>query len=173
MLTEKQHQIIHALQAEFDRINQSAQQRSSFNLIDINALNTKTREMKAFNESVDETNKRWSDAAKYEADKIAEMLRQDLPDAVVDTDPNYGSYIRIRHKSNANSTDIGSMVTIDVKVKLTYTSDPYGNQYPIGSYLFCEPFPMTTGSHYKTIEEAVNDERFLEALRKRVINVNN
>ena len=169
MLTEKQQQIIDSLQSEFNRINESSRSGGSFNLIDIDALSTKSREIREFKEMVQKDKDSWMEAAKTEALRITNLLQKDIPDAVIVLGFE-NRLIKIFHK---NCSGLSSNDTVTIKVKIIDKSiqDSYGNYYWVGKSLGYELCPTILGSndYYYDIEKAVMDSKFLEALRKRVI----
>jgi hypothetical protein len=180
-MTKNQQQIIDALTMEFERINKSITGKG-FNLIDTSALQEKTRIEREWKQLVDEDNATWEKAANAEIDRIVELLLQDLPDwvEVERYSPEIGKYympkLQIRHERQHHNSHPSEVVTIEVIARKECREDGNGNSGYFGYELAYEPSPMyksasaiTYKPYYKTIEEAVNDPHFKEALRTRVI----
>ncbi len=176
MLTENQVKIINLLHNEFDRMNESYKSSSSFNLIDINALNKKTLEINKFRDEVFQINKSWGEAATSEAYKIMDALKADLPDVLIvkDGKENHkieSPKINIIHPRLTYTAHFEDCVSIEVKVITKTIKDNYGNYYSVGDAIGYETYPTALGrkDYYCDVKAAMKDSRFLEALRNRVI----
>lgn len=186
-MTTQQQSIIDSLAAEFERINAASVSKKGFNLIDIEPLQEKTRLQKEWKRLVDEDNATWEKAANAEVDRIVELLIQDLPEyvKVERYSSAIGTYympkLQIRHEKQHFNAHPDDVVTIAVIARKERRTDSHGNHGYFGFELVYAPSPMHKSANskydiandyesaYKTIEEAVNDPYFKEALRARVI----
>lgn len=179
-MTKNQQQIIDALTMEFERINKSIKGKG-FNLIDAGALQQDTNRKRIWKQLSEENLKNWAKAAHEETERIIGLLREDLPDYVEIEKYNelIGKYdlpqLQIRHVTTHCRAHHESVVSIEIYVAKEHKEDEYGNAAEFGKCFRYVPSPMHYPSisnwekGYKTIEEAVNDPQFKEALRKRVI----
>lgn len=176
-MTTQQQQIINLLVAEFERIN-ATNTRKRFNLIDSAALQDDTNRKKLWEQLSEENLKTWENAANEETNRIIGLLREDLPSHVIVEKYNdkIGKYdlpkLQIRHETTHCRAHHESLVTIEVYVFKDYKQDEYGNSAKFGEEFLYKTYPMKGGASahgYKTIEDAVNDPYFKEALRNRVI----
>jgi len=173
-MTTNQQQIIDALTMEFERINKSITGKKGFNLIDSGALQEQSDANREFDELSKHDLETWRRVAYAEMERIIELLVQDLPNYVkVDRfDERIGKYkspsIQIRHESVSGNTHHENVVSLHVNIRKFRKSNEYGFCCDFGKELYysCSENSMR---EFKTIEEAVNDPHFKEALRKRVI----
>lgn len=181
-MTTQQQNIIDSLKAEFERINMASTGRKAFNLIDTGALQDKTRLQREWKRLEEEDNATWKKAAEAETWRVMALLIEDLPDyvRVEKYGPSIGKYeasqFQIRHESVHCRAHHEQVVDIEVIVRKQKKVDEHGNAGYFGFELAYQPSPMYKSasainyeSAYKTIEEAVNDPYFKEALRNRVI----
>ena len=82
-MTENQQSIINSLTAEFNRINSLTKSSSSFNLIDVTPLAAENRAKTSWDMMSEGDLKAWESFANERAYDIAEMLRKDLPNAII------------------------------------------------------------------------------------------
>lgn len=179
-MTTQQQNIIDSLVAEFERIN-TTNNRKAFNLIDSNALQEDTNRKRTWKRLSEENLEVWKKAAHEETERIIALLLEDLPDYVEVEKYNerIGKYdapqLQIRHEMVHCRAHCDDVVSIEVYVKKEHRQDEYGNAAEFGKCFRYIPHPMYYGNipnyekGYETIEEAVNDPNFKEALRKRVI----
>ena len=181
-MTTQQQNIIDSLKAEFERINTASTGRKAFNLIDTGALQDKTRLQREWKRLEEEDNATWKKAAEAETWRVMALLIEDLPDyvRVEKYNTSIGKYeasqFQIRHESVHHMAHHEELVTIEVIVRKQKKVDDHGNAGDFGSHFEYKPHPMLQRANgidylyaYKTIEEAVNDPYFKEALRNRVI----
>lgn len=182
-MTTQQQNIIDSLVAEFERINTASAGRKAFNLIDTDALQDKTRLQREWKRLEEEDNATWKKSAEVETWRVMALLIEDLPDYVRVEKYNglIGKYdlpqLQIRHESVHCRAHHEQVVGIEVIVRKQRKVDGHGNAGDFGSHFEYKPYPMlqriANGIDYvyayKTIEEAVNDPFFKEALRTRVI----
>lgn len=180
-MTTQQQFIIESLQKEFERINAAQVTKTKFNLINSESLQEDTKRKKEWAELSKRDLETWDKAAHEEANRIIELLREDLPPYVIveKYTPAIGKYeaaqFQIRHESVSFRAHHEELVSIEVYVSREYRRDEHGNAAEFGKAFRYVPYPIQYGSipnykkGYKTIEEAVNDSQFKEALRKRVI----
>jgi hypothetical protein len=180
-MTKQQQSIIDSLRAEFERINASSNTRKGFNLINVASLQEETRANKEWKQLSEEDQKAWRKTAFTEMWRIIYELEQDLPDYV--QIEHYGQHIskhdmpclQIRHESVSCYAHHESLVNIEVRAITERKANEYGLREEFGTHLEYIPYPIDTSKHntygrgYSTIQEAVNDKCFQDALRKRVI----
>ena len=78
-LTDSQKAIINSITDEFNRINSSAQKGGKFNLINAKELIDINEEIRLNEEEKERHKNMWQDIADAEAERIACLLREDLP----------------------------------------------------------------------------------------------
>lgn len=171
-MTTQQQFIINALTQEFERINSNQVKKTKFNLIDSDSLQEVTRRKDEWEELSKKDFQAWVKSANEETMRIINLLREDLPNYVVVEKYNesIGKYelpmLQIRHESVHPRAHHESVVNIEVIIEKEHRCDLYGNVAYFGKGFSYKP---NYNNKYSTIEEAVNDPAFKEALRKRVI----
>ena len=177
-MTNNQQQIINSLISEFDRMNQSNNANNGFNLIDIKPLKTKTTTQKEWLDLQTADEIAWEKLANEECYRIIDLLKQDIPNACIQkygAENGFGDYSTILiRKTSQCSTHYDCAVRLEVKVDKVYKMDEHGKYYKFGDCLKYRPYPNIFASYqqndtYKTLEEAVSDKAFLEAIRTRVL----
>jgi hypothetical protein len=169
-LTNNQQELLSQLINEFNRMNESKKTSTGFNLIDINPLAKINQEIKEFNQLADADCIAWNNLANQEAQRIVDLLKQDLQGYCVQKyGKENGHYdlpsILIRHDEKT-STHCNSCVTINVEIEhqTKYIHDTPRNfgvkLYYVSTY---------GGTRYYTIEEAISDATFQRKLRNVVI----
>jgi hypothetical protein len=169
-LTNNQQELLSKLITEFNRMNENKKTSFGFNLIDINPLAKINQEVKEFYQLAEADNIAWNNLANQEAQRIVDLLKQDLQGYCVEKyGKENGHYdlptILIRHDEKT-STHPDSCVTINVQIeyedkKLYDSYQKFGVKlYYISTY---------GGKRYYTIEEAINADSFQQKLRKVVI----
>jgi hypothetical protein len=150
-MTNEQKKLIDSIIAEFNKISKQTSEKKAFNLIDLESH--KMDEIRIKKEWTRELNLRmeeWGAKAREECNRIAELLRTDLPTLNVKV-RNDGQAIRIFTETrNAE---------INVFIKTEKFQDPIGN-----TWLFPCGFSYTANSKYDTIEEAVKDKYFMDKI---------
>lgn len=175
MLTQNQQQTIEFLTAQFEKLNASTQPKRKFNLVDIKPLEDKAERIRQLDEEAELSKKIWKDTQKHELHRIADLLREDLPEDRILININlYGSQIkicRIQFLSNGElyaSESLERCVTICVKIKYKDFYDEYSQKFRYrytGIY-----YELNYGKEeYSTIEELCATDEFKDTLRKRVL----
>ena len=172
-MTENQQSIINSLTAEFNRINSTHQSNSSFNLIDINPMKAENRAKMLWDASSKSDLEAWEAAANEEAWGIKDMLEKDLPGAIVlkygDRNAFYDlPVVLIKHPS-VIGTHSSETASIRVVVCKEYIANEYGYKKEFGNKLAYQVSPCLNSKTYDTLQDAVKDPVFLDALRTRVI----
>lgn len=83
-LTKNQLEIIENLKNEFVRINESMYSKDKFNLIDVDELIRINAEIENNLEEKELDHKYWFSLAMQEAERVAKLLQEDLPNACVE-----------------------------------------------------------------------------------------
>jgi hypothetical protein len=174
-MTPNQKSIVESLINEFNRINSTTSDSKPFNLINADVLSAENRANYIWEQSSKSELESWEAAANEEAWSIVEMLKQDLPNAVVQKYGHGNDYydlpsVLIKHPSVIGSHHT-EVVSIEVSVAKEYRSNEYGYAAQFGKRLTYRVSPSVKGYNesYETLEEAVKDSAFIDALRKRVI----
>jgi hypothetical protein len=169
-LTNNQQTIINQIIGEFNRMNTANNSNKKFNLIDINPLEKINREIKEFEELANADSKAWEKIANNEAQRIVDLLKEDLKGYSVQKYGKENGFIDIPviliRKSDKHSTHNEDSVRIQVHIqkedKLVHGSF---KQFGIG----LKYSSTYNGLRYNTIEEALNDEWFQLNLRRIVL----
>jgi hypothetical protein len=171
-MTTNQQQIIDALVNEFNRIEAMHAPSTTFSLINVDALNDKTNEMKRYKLQEEAERLAWDEIANEEARRLVKLFQADLPTASVQ---KYGKENRfydlpsvlIRRDENT-STHPESCVNVEVVVvRRNDVKDSFGNYYTRCLKL---NYRYNYGrEEFETIEELVSNHYFLESIRNRVL----
>jgi hypothetical protein len=172
MITPTQQNILDSLVNEFNRINNEPTPSGSFNFINTDPLLQKTMEIKQ-NKAIAKADKEaWNKIAIDEANRIVELLRQDLPNACIyrhskENGYNDSSRIKILRDKNT-STDHYSCVTIEVIVITNEVYQTHGCYYENGVGLAY--IDMYRGDEkYNTMQDLANTKYFQEQIREKVL----
>jgi hypothetical protein len=174
-MTTQQQLILDALTTEFARINESNKTTKGFNLINTDALQEHTKANRMFAELSKQDLAAWELAAYAEMERIIELLVQDLPDYVkVDRyDTHIGKYkspsIQLRHESVSGNSHHESLVSLHINVSKRRKSNEYNASQDFGEGLYYTNSEAGWDKRFKTIEEAISNSYFQNALRNRVI----
>ena len=175
MLTQNQQQTIQFLTEQFEKLNGLQQPNKKFNLVDIKPLEDKSERIRQIDEEEETTYKIWTDAQKNELQRIADLLREDLPeDRTIIKVNTYGCVLSICRIQYLKSGQIftndhhESCVKISVEKKKKSYKDEYSqkwrNEY---TNLY---YTLNYGKvEYSTIEELVSTDEFKDTLRTRVL----
>ena len=175
-LTQNQQAIIDSLTNEFNRINNEST-KGSFNLININPLIDKTREIKE-NQRIAELDKQmWDKLAMDEAQRIAELLSEDLPFACVE---RYGKsnghydlpYITIQRGKGITGHH-ENHVCIQVTIVKEWVKQSHDCGYEKGIRLGYERYEHSYSNNrtiYNSIEELFEKSNIAEEIRIKIIN---
>jgi hypothetical protein len=172
-LTNNQQTIINQIIGEFNRMNTTNNSSKGFNLIDINPLQKINREIKEFKELASADSKAWETLAHNEAQRIVDLLKEDLKGYSVQKYGEGNTYnsspsILIRNNDKAY-TDFSNSIDIDVRVA-KQTKSIHGSNCNFGVALYytfySTPYHL---EEYNTIEGLLNSEDFQDRLRKVVI----
>jgi hypothetical protein len=175
-MTPNQKSIVDSLINEFNRINSTISESKPFKLINADVLSAENRANYIWEQSSKSELESWEAAANEEAWSIVEMLKQDLPNAVVQKYGHGNDYydlpeVLIKHP-NVIGSHPSEVVTIGVRVEKEYKANEYGHRAEFGKKLTYRVSPSVKKGYsesYETLEEAVKDSAFIDALRKRVI----
>jgi hypothetical protein len=171
-MTTNQQQIVNSLIAEFNRIEAEHKPKTTFNLINLDALNDKTNEIARYKAEEKANLESWDKMANDEARRLVKLFQEDLPTASVQ---KYGKEnyhydlpsVLIRRNENT-STHHESCVSVQVfVVKVNDVADSFGNRYERGVQL---KYRFSYGcDSFNSIEELVSNKLFLEELRLKVL----
>jgi hypothetical protein len=175
MLTQNQQQTIQFLTEQFEKLNGSTNQKTKFNLVDIKPLQDKAERIRQLDEEEKIQYQIWTDAQKNELQRIADLLREDLPEDRILIKTNlYGSQINICRIQFLSSGQLfvsdfhDNCVTINVHLKEKSNWDEYSYKYRTEyTNLY---YTLNYGKvEYSTIEELCATDEFKDTLRKRVL----
>ena len=168
-LTERQQELIKSLKAEFSRINQESAKKGRFNLIDVNALDEKNAEIKRNREEQDADKKYWHELAMQEAERVAKLIQEDLPNAYA------GRYGKENGRSDwpqvAIQREIGpaghheNYVSFEVRVKTEPCRQSHNFQYNKGvglEYVY-------KNQVYTNIERLFSNVIILDEIRTKIL----
>ena len=175
MLTNTQQQTIQFLTEQFEKLNGSQQPNKKFNLVDIKPLEDKAEKIRQLDKEDETEDKAWAELRKNELQRIAELLREDLPQNRTMVKVNtYGCVLyicRMQYLSSGQpfiNDHPESCVTIDVELKRNSWLDEYSQKYR-GKYTNLY-YTLNYGKvEYSTIEELCATDEFKDTLRKRVL----
>lgn len=173
-LTANQQQIIDDLTAEFSRINASAKKTSGFNLIDVEPLRQKSREIEENKFIAEQDQKMWEKIAMDEAQRIAELLQQDLPFACVERYGNSNGHYDLpcvcilREKGMAGHYE--NYVALEVVVIKETKLQTHDCDYKKGVALAYKHSYSGDDTKYSSIEELFEKSTIKEQIRKTIIN---
>ena len=136
MLTNTQQQTIQFLTEQFEKLNGSQQPNKKFNLVDIKTLEDKAEKIRQLDKEDETEDKAWAELRKNELQRIAELLREDLPQNRTMVKVNtYGCVLyicRMQYLSSGQpfiNDHPESCVTIDVELKRNSWLDEYSQKY--------------------------------------------
>lgn len=157
-LTTQQTKLIKEITAEFQRINaEQITVKKSFNLIDADEYNREALEVKANHLEAENDRKLWAKIAATEAERVLELLQQDLP---------HGAIARM-YKPYNDKIEIGIIsqncwydaLKIYVNVETKATQQSFGMSYHKGVRLLyrTKMYHDALNSNFSTIEALFND----------------
>jgi len=173
-LTENQKAIIESLTSEFNRINNVSKQTRSFNLIDLAPLEEKSLEIQQYKEVAELDRQTWDKIAKKEADRIANLLQEDLPHLVVERyAKSNGRYdlpiVSIQPRSGAMHWEY--CVSIEVVVKKERVDQGHDCYYDKGVSLGYQHRDIDRPATWNTIEELFDNTQIKECIRKKFVKI--
>jgi len=171
-LTNNQQELIASITAEFMKINESAKKESTFNLINVQPLFEKTKEIAENEKIIKADAKFWECMAMNEAERIAKLLQEDMSFACVErfgkSNGHYDLPSICIQREKGLSGHHENFVRIDVVIERESATLSHNCHYSKGISLGYK----TDGSNdrYKTIEELFEKSNINEMIRKRIIN---
>jgi hypothetical protein len=166
-MTEEQSKLIDSIIAEFNRISIQETKKKKFNLIDAKALTDEKKEREYW-EKISEDNKDgWRRAARQEARRIMDLLKEDLPSANINV-PDHGTRIDIHHKDNSSIR----VIAIFVNVRDNPFSDPFKRAVYCGTgfeYAYNTSDDARNTKKCATIESILNDKEVIALIRDKVL----
>jgi hypothetical protein len=174
-MTTQQQNIIDALTNEFARINKANATKKSFNLINTDALQERTKASKEFAELSKQDLAAWELAAFDEMERIIQLLVDDLPYhvKVERYDGHIGKIkspkIQLRHESVSPCAHCDDVVSIEINVDKVSRINEYGEYQYFGEKLRYTTSATGSRIQFDTIEDAVGHVYFQDVLRKRVL----
>jgi hypothetical protein len=171
IMNQNQEKIIQDLIAEFNRIENMATENTGFNLININPLLEKAREIEMMKANQKADLESWELMAFEEMRRVIGLLQKDLPNASIQAyGRETGHYIRpgilIRRNSD-DTTHHDSCVNIEIEVEKE--SFMHNNEwYEKGIRLNYNSYSASK-KNYATIGELVSDDLFLRRIRTLVL----
>jgi hypothetical protein len=176
MLTNTQKKTIEFLTAQFEKLNGSQQPNKKFNLVDIKPLQDKAERIRQLDEEEKIQYQIWTDAQKSELQRIADLLREDLPEDRTIIEVNtYGcvlSICRIQFLSSGQpyiNDHPESCVKISVEKKKNNYWDDYSQKHRTEYTNLYYILNYNRDKEYSTIEELCATDEFKDTLRKRVL----
>jgi len=175
MLTKQQQQIIADMSDSFAKVNEQFNTSKSFNLINADELHMLNRKKIEFAENVKIARENWNKLAEAEVYRIISLLKEDLPNAVIQKQGKENSHfegnsILIGRRESNLSGHYESRITIDVvKLKAKTMQDEYGNwgDIPMGlAYKYC-------GSEvrFSDIQSLCSSKGFITQVRNKVLRI--
>jgi hypothetical protein len=174
-LTETQSQLISQLTQEFQRINSETKVNGKFNLVSAEELNQIAEEVRRNKAEAEADSNYWAKAARDEADRIVELLKEDLPMARVERYGKANQHYDLPDILIARKGDrlphVSECVTIHVKVRKEYTDQTHGCWYYKGLRLVYEYYNTPDSSaEYESIEQLFEQSNVRNHIRERVLN---
>lgn len=166
MLTDNQQSIVDSLVSEFTRINNSKTKRRKFKLVDIDPLCAINDEIEVNKAVANADAEHWKMLRKAEAERIADLLKHDLPNAVIEV---IDFKIRIT-RNGYSELKPREVVCIYIKTRTETVGQSHGCYYSRGVRLQYEGWDYTSqGEYYNSIEELIEKSDFKNHLRKHVL----
>lgn len=178
MLTKQQQQIIADMTNSFAKVNERFNTSKSFNLINADELHMLNRKKREFEDNVEIVKENWEMMASLEAYRIIELLKEDLPNAIIqkmeERCSQFRSVIEICKEESDKSSEFTSDIQlkyknrIDIQIKpleWLIIEDEYGNWEKIPHELHYQH----NGSYYKSIQSLCSSEKFIEEIRNKVL----
>jgi hypothetical protein len=172
-LTENQRQLIAQLTHEFQRIN-ATKTNSKFNLVNVDELHQVAEEIRQNKAEAEADASYWRQAAMDEANRIVELLREDLPMARVErygqANGHYDSPdILIARKEN-RLFHHSDCVNISVKVYKERTKQTHDCHYYKGLRLVYEYYNTPHGGvEYESIEQLFENSNAMNHIHQRIL----
>lgn len=158
-MTENQKDIVRSIIEEFNRINETSKEKRSFNLINLDELDEKTRIINQYKLEESKDVEIWKRIREDRRNEVVELLKEDLPSVEIlmySTD-------RIT-LSQAEKFD--KQVSFYVHINRQNTvKDPYGNFYSKGKGLYYLFYLGSNSQSFDKIEDLMNFEPFKEKIR--------
>jgi hypothetical protein len=153
------------------KINESAKKESTFNLINVQPLFEKTKEIAENEKIIKADDEFWEWMAMNKAERIAELLQEDMPFACVErfgkSNGHYDMPSICIQREKGISAHHEEWVRIDVVIEYESAKLSHNCYYSKGISLCYK----TDGSNeYKTIEELFEKSNINEMIRERIIN---
>jgi len=171
-LTNNQQELIASITAEFMKINESAKKESTFNLINVQPLFEKTKEIAENKKIIEADAKLWEEMAMNEAERIAKLLQEDMSFACVErfgkSNGHYDLPSICIQREKGLSGHHERWVQIEVVIERELATLSHNCHYSKGISLGYK----TDGSNdrYKTIEELFEKSKINEMIRTKIIN---
>lgn len=168
-MNKEQKQAIEQLERLFNKKYES--KSKGFTLINVDALNEKTNKIK-FNERQEKLDEEtWTNLANQEALRIIKLLKKDMPFVSIQKygieNGHYDLPTIIIRRSDRGSTHHLDCVTIEVVVDKFESVDEFGTYRKYGcGFVYRDNY---SANRFETIEDLVQNPRFLETLRMRVL----
>jgi hypothetical protein len=173
-LTQNQQQLISNITAEFIKINASAKKENTFNLIDIQPLFNKCKEIEDNKKIVETDDNLWNNIAMDEAQRIADLLQADMPFACVERYGKSNGHYDMpkiciqREKGLSGHHENYVSISVVVVTELEYLS--HGICYNKGVSLAYKADYLGNDTHYSSIEELFVKSDVTEQIRRKIIN---
>jgi len=168
-LTQNQQLIIESLTSEFLRINNEHRNEGSFNLINIDPLMQKTMEIKQNKREAEMDYEAWHNIAMQEAERIVQLLRQDLPNACVErygeSNGKYDAPSVLIQRKKGRSGHHENYVSIDVVVKKEAVYQSHGCDYKKGVSLLYRH----NDNLFNSIEELFEKSSIADEIRIKIL----
>ena len=169
MITQSQQILLDSLLDEFTRINKTSESKHTFNLINIEPLLQKSKEIER-NEAIAKADKKaWDRLAEEEADRIAELVKQDLPNVYIGKDSGFPSMLNIA-KDEKSSHHIYTRVNIYVGYLTEKVDQTHNDRYWKGVQLYYSLCWMDSAKKYPCIESLIKNSNFLDQVRTKILN---
>jgi hypothetical protein len=165
-MTENQKQLIDSLTEEFNRISIQETKKKKFNLIDAKALTDEKKERECWEKISKDNEREWNRAARQEAQRIVDMLKEDLPSAHIEMS-EHGSGLKFYNKDKSSW-----VIGIAVRVRNNPFSDPFKRCVHCGvgfSYAYNTLDMLSVIEGRATIESILNDKDVIALIRDKVL----
>jgi len=165
-MTENQKQLIDSLTEEFNRISIQETKKKKFNLIDAKSLTDEKKEREYWEKISKDNEREWNRAARQEAQRIVDMLKEDLPSANIKMS-EFGAGLDIYDKDNSFR-----VITIVVRVRNNPFSDPFKRAVHCGvgfKYVYITSDMLYPIENCATIESILNDKEVIALIRDKVL----
>jgi hypothetical protein len=168
-LTKNQLEIIESLKNEFVRINESIHSKDKFNLIDVDELIRIKAEIKNNLEEKELDGKYWNSLAMEEAERVAKLLQEDLPNASVErygkSNGKYDAPNIIIQRCKGLAGHHENFVSIEIAIDKETKELSHGCSYSKGVRLLY----VYNKVWYSSIEKLFSNSKIGDEIRNKIL----